>query len=564
MAPKILLIDDDELVVKSLKKILVATGYIVQTANNAIEAVSKVAVEDFDLVVSDIRMPGESGVIAVEKIKRIYETRKVLCGFMFISGYAEEDTPAHAIRLGVSKFLYKPFDNAEFVKNISEELDLVRKEKELKAASLKAPQVSVRKHPEKKSGLKRAVITGIGAVAPNGIGKEAYWKGLREGKNCVDQITFFDVTNYPSKMAAEIKDFEPHQFVGQFNEVKRMGRSSHLAVAAAKLALHDSELSAQDFRSLSVIVGSGTAGIEYIVPEVRAMEKGGIRKMRPYLGIAGFGGAISSEISRAVGANGASYTMSTGCTSATDAMGYALRQIRFGLADAIITGGADACVDPGILGAFCQMGAVSTRNDRNASRPFNKDRDGFVIAEGGWIFLFEELNRALVRRAKIYGEVVGYGATCDAWHMSKPHPSGEYTAAAIKAALIDAKLNPTDIDIFEAYGNATVVNDSYETAVIKCVFGEHAYRLCVPSVKSMLGHPIGAAGAQQVAAALMAISGGFLHPTINYEVPDPDCDLDYVPNRGREGAFNTAICNSLAFGSKNASIVIKKFNEQNG
>ncbi len=560
MGKKILFVDDDTLVRKSLENFLKREAYTVVTAASAQEALNHAQSIDFDVVISDVRMPMENGLVAIKNIKEIYAKKGHVCGYILITGYAEEDTPEHAIRLGIDKFVLKPLDINVLRGVLLDELELVEQARDLAKKPMSEPTLKIGKIPEKIK-LKRAVITGIGAVAPNGIGREAYWKGLREGKNCVDKITLFDVSTYPSKMAAEVKNFDPHEYIPQFNEVKRMGRSSHLAIAAAKLALKDSNLATDQFKELNVIVGSGTAGIEYIVPEIRAMERGGIRKMRPYLGIAGFGGAISSEISRAISANGFSYTLSTGCTSATDAMGYAMQKIRFGMADLIITGGADACVDPGILGAFCQMGAVSTRTDdfKKASRPFNKDRDGFVIAEGSWIFLLEEMEHALARNATIYGEIVGYGATCDAWHMSKPHPSGDYTAAAIRAALADAGLNTTDIDIFEAYGNATPINDSYETAVIKKVFGEHAYKLAVPSVKSMLGHPIGAAGAQQVAAVLLALAEGFIHPTINYEVPDPDCDLDCVPNQGRDGEFNAAICNSLAFGSKNAAIIIKKF-----
>ncbi len=559
---RILLIDDDPLVIKSLENLLVKQGYEVECARNAVDAISLVAVKDFDLVISDIRMPGENGIIAIEKIKKIYKEKQIFCSFMFISGYAEEDTPEHAIRLGVDKFLFKPFDNEELLKNITEELDLVGKERELKKASFIAPIVVSR--PQKlKIVRKRAVITGIGAVAPNGIGKEAYWNGLRAGKNCVDWITLFDVSTYPSKMAGEVRNFNPSDFISQHNEIKRMGRSSHLAIAAARLALSDSKLNSNSCSDLSVIIGSATAGIEYIVPEVRALERGGLRKMRPYLGIAGFGGSISSEISRAIGAQASSHTISTGCTSSTDAMGYALRQIQYGYAEVIITGGADACVNDGILGSFCQMGAVSTRNHdhKGASRPFNKDRDGFVIAEGSWIFTLEELDHAIKRKARIYGELIGYGSTCDAWHMAKPHPSGEHTARAIQLALEDAAIEPAQVDIFEAYGNATPINDSYETAVVKSVFGKHAYKLVMPSTKSMLGHPIGAAGGQQVAAALLALSEDFIHPTINYEVPDPECDLDYVPNQGRQGKFHIAVCNSLAFGAKNAAIVVKKYSE---
>ncbi len=556
MEKRILLIDDDELVVRTLERLLASKGYHVETANNAIDAVSKVAITDFGLVISDIRMPGESGIIAIEKIKKIYDEKRHISGFMFITGYAEEDTPEHAIRLGVDRFLFKPFDNDTFLRNVQEELELVQKARELREIVQPAPHI-VHKAPS--VSRRRAVITGIGVVAPNGIGREAYWQGIRQGKNCVDFITLFDHSTYPSKVAAEIPNFDPKLYIDDPHQIKRMGRSAHLGVAASKLALKDAGITALNGEPVDVILGSATAGLDYAEPEIRSLERSGVRRVRPYAGIAAFGGAISGEVSRAVGANGACITFSNGCTSATDALGYALKQIRYGFCDMIIAGGADACVTSAIVAAFCQMGAISTRNDKKASRPFNKDRDGFVIAEGSWMFILEELGHALNRKAKIYGELAGYGATCDAWHMSMPHPSGEYTARAIQLALEDARVQPQHVDIFEAYGNGTPINDSYETAIVKKVFGRHAYNMAVPSVKSMLGHPIGAAGGQQLAAALLALNEGFIHPTINYEVPDPECDLDYVPNEGRRGTFNVAVCNSLAFGGKNAAIVVRSF-----
>lgn len=558
MSAKILLIDDEVLVVKSLTRLLRKSGYEVEAASNALEAVSQTANINFDLVISDIRMPGENGVIAIEKIKKIYDERGHTCGFIFISGYAEEDTPAHAIRLGVDKFLFKPFDNNLLIKNIEEELTLIKQQRELKSAP-SFPNIVTRKPFPEKKGLKRAVITGIGVVAPNGIGKEAYWKGLREGVNCVDKITFFDASTFPSKVAAEIRTFRPENYVDEKNEIKRMGRSSHLAIAGAKLCIQDAGISLP--KTTGVILGSAVSGLEYVEIDFRALEKGGVKKVRPFVGIAGFAGAISSEISRALGIQGLSLTLSTGCTSSTDAMGYAIDLIRNGKEEILVSGGADACVTPGILSAFCQMGAASTWKNsfHQASRPFNKDRAGFVISEGAWIFLFEELKHALSREAKIYGEVAGYGATCDAWHMAKPHPSGEYTAKAICIALEDAGLLPQEIDLFETYGNGTPINDSYETAVIKKVFGAHAYKLLAPSIKSMLGHPLGASGAQQVAAVLMALQKGIVHPTINYEVPDPECDLNYVPNKAVKKEINAAVCSSIAFGAKNSSIILKKY-----
>lgn len=568
MKKRILLIDDDQLVIQTLERLLTLKGYEVVCAQNAVEAISQVAVKDFDLVISDIRMPGDNGVTVVEKIKNMYDERKARCGFIFISGYTEEDTPAHAIRLGVNKFLFKPFDNEEFLKNIVEEIEILTTRKRLEEAGVSVKPETViekRRITREKLETRRVVITGIGVVAANGIGKEAYWRGLREGKNCVGRITFFDCSTFPSQAAGEIRDFEAQKFIPEKSDIKRMGRSAHLGVAAARLALEDSglKLNGQISGEIGVILGSAVSGLEYVEVDFRALERGGVRKVRPYLGIAGFGGAVSSEISRALGIRGQSTTISTGCTASTDAMGYALELIRNCKSDILITGGADACVTPGILAAFCQMGSVSRWKEEfhRASRPFNRDRDGFVLGEGSWIFVFEELEHALARNARVYGEVLGYGATCDAWHMAKPHPSGDYTAQAIQLALDDANVLPQQVNLFEAYGNGTPINDSYETAVVKRVFGEHAFDLVMPSIKSMLGHPLGASGAQQLAAALMSINEGYVHPTINYEVPDPECDLNYVPNKACKKEVKFAVCNSLAFGAKNASLVVGGFKE---
>lgn len=425
--------------------------------------------------------------------------------------------------------------------------------------------VKDKKDLNNKLTAKRVVITGIGAVAPNGIGREAFWRGLAEGKNCVDRISFFDPFGHSSQVAAEIRNFEPRDFIPH-KEVKRMGRSAQLAVAAAQLAVSDGNLILTDAikNHIMVILGTGTSGIEYVEEDFYMLRAVGVNKMRPYVGIAAFGGALSSEVSRSLKLTGSSLTVSTGCTGGIDAMGYALNSIRYGPANLAITGGADAAVSPGILGAFCQMGAVTTNfNNRpqKASRPFNKDRDGFVIGEGSWVFIFEELNHALRRNAKIYAEVIGYGSTCDAYHMSRPLPSGKYSIQAMESAIIDAMIQPKDVDYINAYGNATLINDSYETMVIKKVFGKHAYKLMVSSTKSMLGHSIGACGAGGVASALLAISEGIVPPTINYEVPDPDCDLDYVPNVARRCEVKIALCNTLAFGSKNAVMIVRKLDE---
>ena len=415
-----------------------------------------------------------------------------------------------------------------------------------------------------KQQQRRVVITGIGVIAPNGVGKEEFWAALKEGKSYVNRIRCFDPASFPSQAASEIHYFDPADHISDKSEIKRMGRSAHLAVAGAIQACRDAQLdlASDKVNGVGVILGSATSGLEYVEPDFRMLEKRGVDRVRPFLGIAGFGGAISSEISRALRIRGPSLTLSTGCTAATDAMGSALEAVRNSKLDVVVTGGADACVTPGILAAFCQMGAVSFRRGRDiltASRPFNKDRDGFVLGEGSWIFVFEELNHALARKARIYAEILGYAATCDAWHMAKPLPSGEYTAEALRLAIRDSKLTPEDIDMYSAYGNGTSLNDSYETMVIKKVFGKRAYKIPVVSIKSMIGHPLGASGAQQLAGVILAFEQGIVHPTINYESPDPECDLDYVPNKFRKQEIRTAICNSIAFGAKNSAIVVRRF-----
>lgn len=411
---------------------------------------------------------------------------------------------------------------------------------------------------------RRVVITGLGVVSPNGIGREEFCKSLKEAKNAINKISFFDASNHPSKVAAEIRDFNPGDYVPK-KEIHKMGRSAHLGITAALLAIKDSGLKLTDKEKFScpVFIGSSVGGMDFAETEFKIFFDKGINRVSPYAGVAVFCASVSSEISRFLSLKGRSITISTGCTSGSDAIGYALNDIRNGLSDMAICGGADACVTSGILAAFCQMKVTSTHyNDspKFASRPFDKDRDGFVIGEGAWILVIEELQRALARNVKIYAEICGYGATCDAYHSTNPYPSGIYTAEAMRMALKDAELRPEEIDFILAYGNATIVNDPYETMVIKKVFGQHAYKIPVTSLKSMIGHPIGASGAAEVAAAALAIQEGFIPPTINHHNPDPQCDLDYVPNKSRDIKTRTALCNTLSFGGKNAAVVLKEVN----
>ncbi len=409
----------------------------------------------------------------------------------------------------------------------------------------------------------RVVITGLGVVAPNGIGKEAFWQAIKGGKNCVDRIKSFDASNLPSQVAAEIKDFNPEEYLKP-DDIIRMDRATQFAIAAAKLAVRDGNLTIDSKNALEigVIMGTGGSGMRYGEKQMFVFWKEGIKKVHPYAGISSFCGALSSGISIKLGLKGLSLTVSTGCTGANDAIGYAFNLIRHGMNHTIITGGADACITPGILGFFCRMGAASTRwNDKpkKASRPFNKDRDGFVIGEGAWVIILEELNRALERGAHIYAEVMGYGATCDAYHMTRPLPSAAQLANAMKNALKDGNIKTEDVQYINAHGTSTPLNDSNETLAIKKVFGNHAYSLAVSSLKSMIGHPQGASGAAGVTAIVLAMENNWLPPTINYENPDPECDLDYVPNKGRRTKINVGMCNSIGFGAKNSVIVLRKY-----
>ncbi len=409
----------------------------------------------------------------------------------------------------------------------------------------------------------RVVVTGLGVVAPNGIGKEAFWEATKKGKNCVDRITSFDPSKLPSQVGAEIKDFRPEEYI-KADDVIRMDRATQFGIAAAKMAVNDAriKISCRNAREIGVIMGTGGSGMAYGEKQMFVFWKEGIRKVHPYAGISSFCGALSSGISIELGLKGLSLTVSTGCTGANDAVGYALNLIRHGMAHTIISGGADACITPGILGFFCRMGAASTNwnhEPKRASRPFNKDRDGFVIGEGAWVVILEELNHALERGAHIYAEVAGYGATCDAYHMTRPLPSAAQLANAMRNALKDGNVKPEEVQYISAHGTSTPLNDANETLAVKKVFGKHAYSLAISSLKSMIGHPQGASGAAGITACVLAMQDNWLPPTINYEIPDPECDLDYVPNKARRAKIEITVCNSIGFGAKNSVIVLRKY-----
>ena len=408
---------------------------------------------------------------------------------------------------------------------------------------------------------RRVVITGLGVVAPNGVGKRAFWDALKKGSSGIRRITRFDPTPFSTHFAGEA-DFDPTRFISP-KQMKRMDRTSHLAVSAAKMALEDGHLNVQDEdpERIGVVVGTAMAGHGMILQQHDTFVEKGPTKINTFTAIASFPDAASSQISIELGIHGPSFSIATACSSASDAIGYAFNAIRNKELDIIIMGGADTPIFPPILAAFCVLRALSKRNDapQKASRPFDKTRDGFVLGEGAGILILEDLEHALKRGAHIYGEILGFGMTCDAYHMTKPEPSARQAIRALRCALKDEDVRPEEVDYVNAHGTSTPLNDKNETLILKEVFGAYAHKLTVSSIKSMIGHLIGAAGSVELIGSLMALEEGIVPPTINYETPDPDCDLDYVPNKAREVDVNVVLKNSFGFGGKNSALVMRKF-----
>lgn len=411
---------------------------------------------------------------------------------------------------------------------------------------------------------RRVVITGLGVIAPNGVGKDAYWEALRAGRSGIKPIMRFDVSELPTRFAGQLNGFNPTDHL-DFKRAKRMDRTSHLAVCAAKMAVDDAhlDLETEDRGRIGVMVGTSLAGHAFILEQHDAWRDKGPMKINPFTAIASFPDACTSQISIELGLHGPSFSIGTACSSALDAVGYAFNAIRKRELDIILMGGAEAPVFPPILSAFCMLRALSTRNDEplRASRPFDRERDGFVLGEGAGILVVEDLEHAEKRGAHIYAEILGFGMTCDAYHMTAPEPSGKEAARAIRLALKDAGVAPEGIDYINAHGTSTPLNDKNETHVIKQVFGEHARHVPISATKSMIGHLIGAAGAVELIAALLAMEHQTIPPTINYETPDPDCDLDYVPNVARPARLRTVLKNSFGFGGKNSALVVRKYDE---
>jgi 3-oxoacyl-[acyl-carrier-protein] synthase II len=407
---------------------------------------------------------------------------------------------------------------------------------------------------------RRVVITGIGVISPIGIGKPAFWSSLQAGRSGIVPITAFDTTEFTTKFAGEIQNFDPSQFI-DVKRLKRMDRTSQLAVACAKMAAEDAGLNFRDNGArerTGVIIGTAMAGHGYILNQHITLRDKGPMRINPFTALAAFPDACASNVSIELGVCGPSFSISTACSSASDAGGYAFEAIRSGAMDFIVMGGAEASIYPGILAAFCVARALSTRNDepQKASRPFSRDRDGFVLGEGAGILVLEEYGHAKARGAHIYAEILGHGMTCDAYHMTAPDPEGKEASRAMKMALENAGVGPKDVNYINAHGTSTPLNDKTETMLIKKVFGAQAYKIPVSSTKSMIGHLIGAAGSVELVATLMAMENEEIPPTINYAVPDPECDLDYVPNQSRKAKIEIAVKNSFGFGGKNSVLVL--------
>ncbi|MCA6069952.1 MAG: beta-ketoacyl-ACP synthase II [Endomicrobium sp.] len=409
---------------------------------------------------------------------------------------------------------------------------------------------------------KRIVITGIGVVTPIGIGSAEFTQALRDGKSGVSVIESFDTSAYATKFAATVKNFEPEQFIEK-KKVKKMARFTQLGFAAAKMAVEDSglDITKEDLSRIGVITGTGIGGLDIIEDEERTLLDKGPRRVSPFLIPMIITNMLPGEIAIKYGFTGPNYAVTSACASSNHAMGDALGLLRSGDVDVIISGGSEAAVVPLGLAGFCSIKALSQRNDepQKASRPFDKNRDGFVMGEGAGIVVLETLDHALSRGAKIYAELAGYGASDDAYHITAPEPDGKAAIVAMEKAIADAGVSKEEIDYINAHGTSTALNDKTETFAIKKVFGDKAYEIPISSTKSMTGHLLGGAASVELVATVLAMQKGFIPPTINYETPDPDCDLDYVPNTARIQQITCALSNSLGFGGHNATVIIKKY-----
>lgn len=410
--------------------------------------------------------------------------------------------------------------------------------------------------------LKRVVITGLGIISPVGTGLEKFWTSLTAGVSGIRLLTRFDPADFKTKIAGEVKDFEPTRYMDR-KEARRMDRFTQFAVAASGMAIEDAALNFEneDRDRIGVILGSGVGGIETLEEQAHVLFEKGPGRVSPLfvpMMIANMGAGQVAIKHRLRGPN---TTSVSACASSSNAIGDAFKILQYGRAEVMITGGAEAAITPLAMAGFIQMKAMSTRNEEpeKSSRPFDLGRDGFVIGEGAAILILETLEHALDRGARIYAEIVGYGSTCDAFHMTAPDPEGYGAANSMKEALGDAGIKPSEVDYINAHATATPPGDKAETLAIKKVFGEYASKVAISSTKSMTGHLLGASGGLEAIVCVLAIKEGIIPPTINYEQPDPDCDLDIVPNNARKAEVDVALSNSFGFGGHNATLVFKKY-----
>ncbi len=408
----------------------------------------------------------------------------------------------------------------------------------------------------------RIVITGIGVISPFGDGVAPFWDALIHGKNGIGKVSLFDASELNCQVAAECKNFDATKYMDP-KEVKRSDRYTHFAVAAAKLAMQDAGLNESNLipERFGVLIGSGVGGMDTIETQARAFIERGPRRVSPFMIPNLLANMSSGVVAIALGAKGVNFSVVSACATGTHAIGEALLHLQAGREDVILAGGSEAAVTPLAFAGFCAMKAMATNfNDepQRASRPFDADRCGFVMGEGAGVIALERYDHAVARGAHIYCEISGYGATCDAYHITSPDIEGRGLSQCLERTLEDANLNPEDVDYINAHGTSTPYNDKFETAAIHKVFGEHAKKLMVSSTKSMTGHMLGAAGAIEAAVCAKTIETGIVPPTINYEHPDPDCDLDYVPNVARESDVKVAISTNLGFGGHNGALLFKK------
>ncbi len=409
---------------------------------------------------------------------------------------------------------------------------------------------------------KRVVITGIGAITPIGIGKDAFWQSLIAGKSGIKKITRFDASQYTTQIAGEVTDFDPAQYIDK-KEAKRMDRFTQFAVSATKMAFEDSkiDLEKEDRERIGTMIGTGIGGMDTLHDQFSNLFDKGPGRVSPFFVPMMIGNMAAGQTSITFGLQGPCSSVTTACATGTNAIGDAFKVIQRGDADVMVAGGTEAAISPVAIAGFCSMKALSTRNDEpeKASSPFNKGRDGFVMGEGAGIVILESLEHATARGAHIYAEVIGYGSNADAYHMTAPAPEGARAAKCMAMALKDAGIKPEDVDYINAHGTSTLLGDKLETMAIKTLFGAHASTIAVSSTKSMTGHLLGASGGIEGIITALTLENDIIPPTINLENPDEELDLDYVPNVARKQVVNVALSNSFGFGGHNATILLKKF-----